>query len=136
MTTHKMAALSVLAIMLWLCTLLCLSNVSATILPNDREKRSSTYNYGISTAEIVRRQSAGIFSTTATVTGIHTGKGPNDSVPLRPNILDMQQDSDLWTLYILALDMMQYTDQSQLFSWYQVAGEREIIPFFLLKISC
>ena len=34
----------------------------------------------------------------------------------------MEKDTDLWTLYILGLNMMQYTDQSELLSYYQIAG--------------
>jgi len=118
-----MAAFSVTRFLLAIYTLIWFSRVSAIPTPDNTE-RLPTYDYGIATSEIVKRQAAMQYSPSATVTGAQTGTGPNGSAPLRPNILDMEKDSDTWNLYILALDMMQYTDQSQLFSWYQIAGER------------
>ncbi|KAI1345193.1 Di-copper centre-containing protein [Xylariaceae sp. FL0016] len=46
----------------------------------------------------------------------------NGTIPLRPDIRELQKDEDKWNLYILALNWMQYTDQSSPFSWYQIAG--------------
>ncbi|CAK7220176.1 hypothetical protein SBRCBS47491_004101 [Sporothrix bragantina] len=43
-------------------------------------------------------------------------------MPPRQEIRQMEKDTDLWTLYILGLNMMQYTDQSELLSYYQIAG--------------
>ncbi|CAK7270823.1 hypothetical protein SEPCBS57363_004302 [Sporothrix epigloea] len=43
-------------------------------------------------------------------------------MPPRQEIRRMENDTDLWTLYILGLNMMQYTDQSNLLSYYQIAG--------------
>jgi hypothetical protein len=51
-----------------------------------------------------------------------TGPKANGSVPLRREIRDLQKDTTMWTLYILALDMLQYTNQSDLLSWYQIGG--------------
>ncbi|ERS97997.1 hypothetical protein HMPREF1624_06170 [Sporothrix schenckii ATCC 58251] len=34
----------------------------------------------------------------------------------------MEKNTDIWTLYILGLNMMQYVDQSHLLSYYQIAG--------------
>ncbi|TVY83497.1 Tyrosinase [Lachnellula suecica] len=51
-----------------------------------------------------------------------TGANASGSVPLRQEVRDLQKDSTMWTLYILALDMFQYTNQSEQLSWYQVAG--------------
>lgn len=87
----------------------------------EKSERLPTYDYGIPTSELAKRQEA--MQSSAIVTGVTSGSGPDGSAPLRPNILDLEKDSDTWTLYILALDMMQYTDQAQMFSWYQVAGE-------------
>ncbi|KAI1382190.1 Di-copper centre-containing protein [Hypoxylon crocopeplum] len=42
--------------------------------------------------------------------------------PLRPDIRELQRDEDKWSLYILALSMMQYTNQESPFSWYQITG--------------
>lgn len=48
------------------------------------------------------------------------------SAPARLEIRDLQQDPEKWTLYILALDMMQYTDQSDQTSWYAITGTLHI----------
>lgn len=46
----------------------------------------------------------------------------NGTMPARKEIRRLEQNTDLWTLYILGLSLMQYTDQSQLLSYYQIAG--------------
>jgi len=51
-----------------------------------------------------------------------TGPKANGSVPLRKEIRELQKDTTMWTLYILALDMLQYTNQSDMLSWYQIGG--------------
>ncbi|OAA61176.1 putative domain, di-copper centre [Niveomyces insectorum RCEF 264] len=48
--------------------------------------------------------------------GLHT------TIAARPEIRQLETNPDLWTLYLLGLSMMQYTDQSQLLSYYQIAG--------------
>ncbi|KAI0402806.1 Di-copper centre-containing protein [Xylaria palmicola] len=40
----------------------------------------------------------------------------------RLEIRELEEDDDLWSLYILALSWMQYTAQDSPFSWYQIAG--------------
>jgi hypothetical protein len=76
------------------------------------------HNTGISTHLITKRQSSSTFS----VTGVHTGSGPNGSLPLRREIRDLEQDQKSWDLYILGLDFMQSVDQEEMLSWYQIAG--------------
>lgn len=49
--------------------------------------------------------------------------GHNGTMPARQEVRQMEKDTDLWTLYMLGLNMMQYTDQSHLLSYYQIAGE-------------
>ena len=73
------------------------------------------YNYGFDISNLVRRQAPDPF----VVTGMPR---VNSITPIRPEIRQLQQDPDRWTLYILALSLMQYTDQTQPFSWYQIAG--------------
>lgn len=46
----------------------------------------------------------------------------NGSVPVRYEIRDLQKNTDKWSLYILALDLMQYTDQSLPSSWYSISS--------------
>ncbi len=74
------------------------------------------YDYGFDVAKVVRRQTQAPF----VVGGL--GRRVNGSLPVRPELREMQQDQDKWTLYTLGLSMMQYTEQSQPLSWYQIAG--------------
>ncbi|KAI0898379.1 Di-copper centre-containing protein [Annulohypoxylon nitens] len=46
----------------------------------------------------------------------------NGKAQPRPDIRDLQKDEDKWSLYILALSWMQFTDQEKPFSWYQITG--------------
>ena len=79
----------------------------------------SSYDYGgIDRSTTTKRQSPSPF----VVTGVHTGSGPNGSVPLRLEVREMERDSTTWTLYILGLDMLQYTNQTEMLSWYQITG--------------
>jgi hypothetical protein len=51
------------------------------------------------------------------------GSGTEGSLPVRLEIRRLQQDKELWTLYILGLDMMQYYNQTELISWFQISGQ-------------
>jgi len=80
----------------------------------------SSYDYGgIDRRTILKRQTP---SSPYVVTGVHSGAGPNGSTPLRLEIRELEQDSTIWTLYILGLDMLQYTNQTEMLSWYQITG--------------
>jgi hypothetical protein len=91
---------------------------SVYTLPKDPQQSFSSYDYGIDRRKIIKRQSSTPFATT----GIQTGSGPNASTPLRLEIRDLELDPTTWTLYILGLDMLQYTDQAEVLSWYQITG--------------
>jgi tyrosinase len=41
---------------------------------------------------------------------------------VRQEIRQMENDNEMWTLYLLGLSMMQFTDQSDALSWYQITG--------------
>jgi tyrosinase len=43
-------------------------------------------------------------------------------IVVRQEIRQLEQDQDLWTLYILGLSMLQFTDQSSPTSYYGLAG--------------
>lgn len=55
------------------------------------------------------------------ITGVKTSVS-NGSVPVRKEIRQLQQDEDQWNLYLLGLQRFQAVDQSQLLSYYQIAG--------------
>jgi tyrosinase len=75
------------------------------------------YDYGIDKHSLIKR------STEHTVTiGIHVGNGPGESLPQRLEVRELEKDKLMWTLYILGLDMLQWTPQSDKLSWYQIMG--------------
>ncbi|KAJ4414265.1 hypothetical protein N0V82_008047 [Gnomoniopsis sp. IMI 355080] len=78
----------------------------------------TSYNYGFDVIKGLKnkRQSGGFIVTTG------MPLNADGSAPVRREIRDLQQDTDRWALYILALDMMQYTDQSDQSSWYAITG--------------
>lgn len=56
------------------------------------------------------------------VTGVQSGLRSNGSIPYRLEIRELQKDGDLWNLYLLGLERLQATEQSDKLSWYQIAG--------------
>ncbi|KAK8089605.1 hypothetical protein PG997_004566 [Apiospora hydei] len=46
----------------------------------------------------------------------------NGTIPLRKEIREFQGYHEQWSLYILALDWMQFTSQDDPYSWYRMAG--------------
>lgn len=84
-----------------------------------------SYDYGFDAARAYnakRQLGRGIVVTT----GMPVGPGP---VPVRLDIRDLQKDPDKWSLYILALDMLQWTEQSQPTSWFSISGTLHCVPF-------
>ena len=80
--------------------------------------QAQSYDYGTARSKILKRQSPAPL----VVTGVQTGAGPSGSAPLRYEVRDLQKDDTTWTLYILGLDVMQNIPQTDLHSWYQIAG--------------
>jgi hypothetical protein len=73
------------------------------------------YDYGFDhRSTTVKRQSSSL-----PLTGVHN---PDGTMGLRREVGDLETDTTTWNLYMLGLDMMQYTDQSQMESWYQIMG--------------
>lgn len=91
----------------------------------------TSYDYGLDITKSLKekRQSDGYIVTT----GMPLNQ--NGSVPVRHEIRDLQQDPDRWVLYILALDMMQYTDQSDESSWYSITGGSYLLSYELHCLS-
>lgn len=79
---------------------------------------ATSYKYGfdVTTAMKAKRQTGGFIVTKG------MPRNTDGSIPARVEIRDLQQNPDKWALYILALDMMQYTDQSDETSWYGILG--------------
>ncbi|KAL5320201.1 hypothetical protein ACEPPN_011002 [Leptodophora sp. 'Broadleaf-Isolate-01'] len=104
--------------------LFCAYFPSLLIAPPSSQQPYPSYDYGADPPRLPRRQNS-------EYTGVHTGSGVNGSPPLRIEIRDLQKDPIAWNLYILGLDMLQYTPQSDMLSWYQIAGihGRPFIPF-------
>lgn len=78
----------------------------------------TSYDYGLDVTKALkaRRQTGNVTITTG------MPRNPDGSVPVRREIRQLQQDTNSWDLYILALDMMQYTDQSDPTSWFSITS--------------
>jgi tyrosinase len=72
------------------------------------------YDYGFDIAKHISKRQT---SRPPVVTGQTT-----EGVLLRQEIRELEQDPDVWTLYILGLSLMQYTEQSTPTSWYGLTG--------------
>ncbi|KAI0136498.1 hypothetical protein BJ170DRAFT_677371 [Xylariales sp. AK1849] len=46
----------------------------------------------------------------------------NGSMPLRPEVRELEKNHEMWSLYILALSWMQWMDQTEPSSWYGITG--------------
>lgn len=80
--------------------------------------QAQRYDYGIDISHIIRRQDPS--------SKIVIGKLPpalDGSIPARLEIRDFKNDKYSWDLYILALSMLQYVNQNNPLSWYQIAGK-------------
>lgn len=68
-------------------------------------------------AAVIELQSRQAGSGTFPITGIQ-----NAGVQPRLEIRQMQQNSDMWNLFMLGLARFMQTDRSDKFSYYQIAG--------------
>lgn len=75
----------------------------------------NAYDYGFDAAGSLKRQA----SQRIVVSRLPSVNG---TVPIRSEIRQMKRDARKWNLYLLALSMMQNTDQHQALSWYQITG--------------
>lgn len=92
---------------MWLSQFLCLPTIFALV--------NATYDYGLVDHVLRARQTSNIITTGAPPTA-------NGSIPLRIEVRALQNHTDAWTLFILALDWMQFEDQTDPLSWYGIAG--------------
>ncbi|GKT48364.1 tyrosinase [Colletotrichum spaethianum] len=100
---------------LFLSLLLVVTIVSAT-------PYSPAYEYGFDTRKLVKRQAQ---------QPIVVAKLPavNGTVPVRQEIRQMKQNPFKWNLFLLASSMLQYTDQKEELSWYQIADPVESVLY-------
>lgn len=107
---HNMASKTLGIRFLYILSILCFCMIPSAL--------GTSYNYGFNvTGELKAKRAP---SDALVTTGMPLRS--NGSVPVRYEIRDLQKDTDKWTLYILALDLMQYTDQSVVTSWFSIAG--------------
>ncbi|KAF3762479.1 Di-copper centre-containing protein [Cryphonectria parasitica EP155] len=78
----------------------------------------TSYDYGFDVTKALKAKRQR--SNTIVTTGMPLSA--DGSVPVRSEIRDLQQDANKWSLYILALDMMQYTDQMDPSSWFAITS--------------
>ncbi|KAK3337241.1 hypothetical protein B0T19DRAFT_481606 [Cercophora scortea] len=76
-----------------------------------------SYNYGFDVTRRLRRQVAQQQQQPLVVV-----RGGGGGVQLRQEIRQLEQNQDQWTLYILGLSLMQFTDQTSPTSWYGITG--------------
>lgn len=95
----------------------------STLAPAVLASEPAPYDYGFDVHEQLSRRSLKSYSpsTPFVVSGIASSSS-NPQVYPRQEVRQMEKNTDLWTLYMLGLSMMQYTPQSQLLSYYQIAG--------------
>ncbi|EGO53798.1 hypothetical protein NEUTE1DRAFT_93419 [Neurospora tetrasperma FGSC 2508] len=75
------------------------------------------YDYGFDAAKLIKRQLA-----SQEPVPVVTGAEGGETIRPRQEIRQLEQDKELWTLYILGLSLMQFTDQSSPVSWYGITG--------------
>lgn len=105
--------------------LLCLLAAAATLITaatiptgfSDSERDLTAYQYGPLAAKFQKRS----VDSTFVVTGA-AGGGQYGSKPIRYEIRQLEKQELTWTLYMLGLDWLQYTNQSDPLSWYQLMG--------------
>ncbi|KAH6853853.1 hypothetical protein B0I37DRAFT_440944 [Chaetomium sp. MPI-CAGE-AT-0009] len=91
-----------------LLALVCLANTLVAA-------QYSAYDYGFNVKKRIKRQ-LGRRSTM-----VVQDKSGGD-IHVRQEIRQVEKDQELWTLYILGLSMLQYTDQASPMSYYGLAG--------------
>ncbi|KAK4202248.1 putative tyrosinase [Triangularia verruculosa] len=82
------------------------------------EKQYTAYNYGFDVHRRVRRQ----FAQPSTMIVMGNAATQAGDVQVRREIRELEQDREVWTLYLLGMSMMQFTDQSSPTSWYGITG--------------
>lgn len=75
----------------------------------------SAYNYGFDVKKRVKRQ----LNRRSTMI---VQERPGGDIQVRQEIRQVEKDKEMWTLYILGLSMLQYTDQASPMSYYGLAG--------------
>lgn len=58
-------------------------------------------------------------------------EGLSDAPLVRPELRQLQQDEDLWTLFLLGVSWMQYVNQTDPASWYGIAGSWPSDPIWM-----
>ena len=99
-----------MASMVWSLLLAAFTLASAVL-----GQRYPGYNFGPGIAPRANRHTFGpyVLRNLANVDG---------ELPLRQEIRKLEQNRDQWTLYLLGLSKMQFTNQSEATSWYQITG--------------
>lgn len=101
-----------------------------TFVPAVLGQRYPGYNFGPDLARRVKRHTYGPW----VVRNLAQDDG---DLPLRQEIRILEKDTDQWTLYLLGLSMMQFANQSDPISWYQITGmgSPRLLPTRLLLTS-
>ncbi|KAK8139858.1 hypothetical protein PG984_000981 [Apiospora sp. TS-2023a] len=92
--------------------LFCMLALSVLAVP----RADARYDYGRDVRRALQKRQA---AQPAITTG---APRVNGTIPLRMEIRQLEQHHEQWSLYILALDWMQFTSQDDPYSWYRMAG--------------
>ena len=85
-----------------------------TLLPSYILARHGAYDYGFDVARhLIKRQVGGRI--------VVRGLGGNN-IQVRQEIRQLELDPELWSLYLLGVSLMQFSDQSSPTSWYGLTG--------------
>ncbi|KAK4681516.1 hypothetical protein QC764_108060 [Podospora pseudoanserina] len=117
----KLAMASVIVLRLFILANLvtfCLGHHHHHQQQQQQQPRPTAYNYGFDVHRRVKRQLA---EPLTTVVRGDAGQQAGD-VQVRREIRELEQDRDVWTLYLLGMSMMQFTDQMEPTSWYGITG--------------
>ena len=81
-----------------------------------------------------------LITSTANGSTIVTGAGPSvnastDTIPIRQNIVNLQDAGPMWDLYILALRQFADVNDTNPLSYYQIAGKWLLMSNYVFKAS-
>ncbi|KAF7533488.1 hypothetical protein G7054_g7071 [Neopestalotiopsis clavispora] len=102
-------------LVLWRHLFLLVGFLSSTLLAANEPR---AYDYGPTVHKLLRKRD---ISQNDSQNALVQPISYNGSIPLRPELRELQDYHEQWNLYILALSWMQWLNQSDPTSWYAIA---------------
>jgi tyrosinase len=113
-------------LVLWRHLFLLVGFLSSTLLAANEPR---AYDYGPTVHELLRKRD---ISQNDSQNALVQPISYNGSIPLRPELRELQDYHEQWNLYILALSWMQWLNQSDPTSWYAIAGQQFPLLWLLM----